>query len=164
MLDMGFEKDIKRIANACTSPTKQTVMFSATWPPQIQSLALTYLKSPIHITIGESNTLSAASTITQLVTVVDPYAKESKLLELLKKYHDKKNRVLVFVLYKKEAVRVEGFLKRNGWGNVKSIQGDLPQSARMEALESFKNGTCPLLIATDVAVNFPFIFLFNFVL
>ncbi|KAJ3385258.1 RNA-dependent ATPase [Lobulomyces angularis] len=154
MLDMGFEKDIKRIANGITNKNKQTVMFSATWPKEIQSLALTYMKSPLRITIGTTNLLTANTSITQHVTVLDPMAKEKKLLELLNLYHSsRKNRVLIFVLYKKEAVRVEQFLKRNRWNNVKSIHGDLNQQQRLDGLESFRDGTTPLLIATDVAAR-----------
>jgi len=72
---------------------------------------------------------------------------------LLKKYHKtRKNRVLVFALYKKEAVRLENFLQRRGY-NVASIHGDKSQEQRIQALNNFKNGSCPLLIATDVAAR-----------
>jgi ATP-dependent RNA helicase DBP3 len=85
--------------------------------------------------------------------VINPEQKEQKILELLKKYHaTKKNKVLIFVLYKKEAARVETFLKRNGWP-CKAIHGDLNQHQRMDGLESFRNGSSPLLIATDVAAR-----------
>jgi ATP-dependent RNA helicase DBP3 len=119
----------------------------------VQSLALSYLKNPIRITVGNRDTLSANTSITQIVNVITPEQKEQKVLNLLKEYHSsRKNRVLIFVLYKKEAVRVETFLKRNGWP-CKSIHGDLNQQQRMDGLESFRNGSTPLLIATDVAAR-----------
>ena len=97
--------------------------------------------------------LSANNRIEQRVEVVDPFSKESKLLNLLKEYHkSRKNRILIFALYKKEAARLEGFLKRNGY-HVAAIHGDLNQQQRSSAIEGFKNGSCPLLIATDVAAR-----------
>lgn len=84
--------------------------------------------------------------------VLDPVQKESRLLELLKKYHDRKNRVLIFALYKKEAGRLENLLKRNGY-NVGAIHGDLTQDQRTRSLEGFRSGAVPLLIATDVAAR-----------
>lgn len=151
MLDNGFEQDIRNIISN-TRNDRQTVMFSATWPQSIQKLAHEFLKNPIHITIGSAE-LHANENIKQIVEVVDPKQKESRLIDLLKKYHKtRKNRVLVFALYKKEAVRLENFLQRRGY-NVASIHGDKSQEQRIQALNNFKNGSCPLLIATDVAAR-----------
>ena len=61
-------------------------------------------------------------------------------------------RVLIFVLYKKEATRIEEFLQAKGW-NATSIQGDKTQAARQQAVDDFKAGTIPLLVATDVAAR-----------
>jgi len=151
MLDNGFEQDIRNIISN-TRSDRQTVMFSATWPQSIQKLAHEFLKNPIHITIGSAE-LHANENIKQIVEVIDPKQKESRLIELLKKYHKtRKNRVLVFALYKKEAIRLENFLQRRGY-NVASIHGDKSQEQRIQALNNFKNGSCPLLIATDVAAR-----------
>jgi len=151
MLDNGFEQDIRKIISN-TRSDRQTVMFSATWPQSIQKLAHEFLKNPIHITIGSAE-LHANENIKQIVEVIDPKQKESRLIDLLKKYHkSRKNRVLVFALYKKEAVRLENFLQRRGY-NVASIHGDKSQEQRIQALNNFKNGSCPLLIATDVAAR-----------
>jgi ATP-dependent RNA helicase DBP3 len=151
MLDNGFEQDIRKIISN-TRSDRQTVMFSATWPQSIQKLAHEFLKNPIHITIGSAE-LHANENIKQIVEVIDPKQKEFRLIELLKKYHkSRKNRVLVFALYKKEAVRLENFLQRRGY-NVASIHGDKSQDQRIQALNNFKNGSCPLLIATDVAAR-----------
>ena len=70
-----------------------------------------------------------------------------------RRYHSsRKNRVLVFALYKKEAARVEQDVKRAGYSGI-AIHGDMTQVARTQALQQFKDGTVPLLIATDVAAR-----------
>lgn len=151
MLDLGFEKDIRAIIGLLPA-SRQTLMFSATWPVAIQKLAASFLKNPIKVTVG-SEALTANKNVQQIVEVIDSEARDSRLLDLLKQYHSsRKNKVLVFVLYKKEATRVEGFLKKKGW-NVTSIHGDKSQPQRMEALSSFTQGNVPLLIATDVAAR-----------
>ena len=84
-------------------------MFSATWPESVEKLAHQFLTDPVQVTVGELE-LSANKRITQIVEVVDPREKNGILLKLLSKYHkSRKNRVLIFVLYKKEADRVERF-------------------------------------------------------
>ncbi|VAI15050.1 unnamed protein product [Triticum turgidum subsp. durum] len=83
--------------------------------------------------------------------VLDDRARDSRLVALLDKYHRaQSNRVLVFVLYKKEAGRVEAMLNKRGWKAV-SVHGDKAQHDRTKALSLFKEGKCPLMIATDVA-------------
>ncbi len=139
MLDQGFEEAIKTIISHVPKK-RQTVMFSATWPLSIQKMAMTYLKSPVRITVGSTD-LSANNRIEQRVEVIDPLRKESRLLELLKDYHKSKtNRVLIFALYKKEAARLEQIIKRNGY-NAGAIHGDLSQQQRSDALQGFKSGT-----------------------
>jgi ATP-dependent RNA helicase DBP3 len=87
------------------------------------------------------------------VEVLEPFGKEQRLLNLLRTYHkSRKNRILIFALYKKEAARLEGFLKKNGY-QVAALHGDLGQAQRSAAIESFKSGSTPLLIATDVAAR-----------
>ena len=160
MLDKGFEDEIRRIINTTPSSAqgRQTLMFTATWPPSVRELAATFMRQPVHITIGENNAdgeLRANTRIDQKVEVVDPRGKEQRLLQLVKQYQSgksKDDRILVFCLYKKEATRVELFLRSKGL-RVAGIHGDLSQSARMTALDSFKDGTCPLLVATDVAAR-----------
>lgn len=154
MLDQGFEEAIKTIIGRLPTCAegRQTVMFSATWPTSIQKMAMTYLKSPIKITVGSTD-LSANTSIEQRVEVLDPFAKEARLIELLKDYHkSKKNRILIFALYKKEAARLEAMIKRQGY-KAAALHGDLSQEQRSAAIEGFKNGSIPLLIATDVAAR-----------
>merc|ERR1712098_291357 len=123
-----------------------------TWPDNVRELAHSFLKKPIKVTIG-SDDLAAGTRITQIVEVLEDRAREQRLQQLLKKYHkDRKNRILIFVLYKKEADRIENNLSRTGW-KVTSIHGDKSQDGRTKAVEQFKSGEIPLLVATDVAAR-----------
>lgn len=156
MLDKGFEEAIRQIIN-CTPKKRQTLMFTATWPPSVRELASTFMQSPVRITIGDnvSGELRANTRIKQLVEVVEPRGKETRLLQLLKQYQSGKNkddRILVFCLYKKEAVRVENFIRMKGF-RVGGIHGDLGQEKRSASLQAFKEGHVPLLVATDVAAR-----------
>lgn len=151
MLDLGFEKEVRKILSL-TNPNRQTIMFSATWPNSIQKLASEFLKDPVNVTVGSPD-LGANSRITQIVEVVEPYEKDSRLTQLLNTYHHtRKNRILVFALYKKEAARLEQTLSRRGWKCV-AIHGDMNQHERNSSFAKFKSGQVPLLIATDVAAR-----------
>ncbi|XP_074590791.1 DEAD-box ATP-dependent RNA helicase 5 [Curcuma longa] len=150
MLDMGFEPEVRSILNQ-TSSTRQMVMFSATWPFAVHQLAKEFMDpNPVKVVVG-SEDLSANHDVMQIVEVLDDHSRDSRLVSLLEKYHQsQRNRVLVFVLYKKEAVRVENMLQKKGWKAV-SVHGDKAQHDRTKSLCLFKEGTCPLMIATDVA-------------
>lgn len=159
MLDKGFEEEIRKIIATTPTEGRQTLMFTATWPPSVRDLASTFMKTPVHISIGADNPtgeLRANTKITQLVEVVDPRQKETRLLQLLKQHQGagarKNDRVLVFCLYKKEAARIESFLSGRGM-KVAGIHGDMSQDKRTASLTAFKTGTCPLLVATDVAAR-----------
>lgn len=161
MLDKGFEAAIRTIIQCTpsTSSGRQTLMFTATWPPSVRELAATFMHQPVHISIGENNPsgeLRANARITQKVEVLEPEAKQSRLLQIIKQHQggskNKNDRILVFCLYKKEAVRIEGYLHSKGL-RVAGIHGDLNQERRMASLEAFKSGSCPLLVATDVAAR-----------
>ena len=113
MLDMGFEKDVRSIIGL-TPPSRRTAMFTATWPEAVRELAAEFMTEPVRVNIG-SDELAANHRVTQVVEVIDQQQKEGRLFELLNKYHaDRKNRVLIFALYKKEAARVEQTLQRRG--------------------------------------------------
>ena len=161
MLDKGFEDDIKHIVGQMPSSRKrQTAMFTATWPKNIRELAATFMREPVKITIGrgeedDSGDLRANVRIVQRVEVLDGFDKQNRLLQLLKEHtggKKTKDRILVFCLYKKEAQRIEGFVRSRGF-NVAGIHGDMSQSARINSLESFKSGTTTILVATDVAAR-----------
>ena len=159
MLDKGFEPEVRKIL-ACIPSTgvRQTLMFTATWPPSVRELAASFMRDPVHISIGKDNpdgALRANTSITQLVEVIAPFDKEQRLLQLIKQYQSGPHagdRILVFCLYKKEATRVEGYLKSRGL-RARAIHGDLSQERRSASLEAFKNGESPLLVATDVAAR-----------
>ena len=168
MLDMGFEEDVRYIISRCPDrESRQTAMFSATWPAAIQRLAMEFMIDPVCIYVGfESivgsngensidDALSANKRVAQSVEVIEDRAREQRLSELLKKYASGKrsrDRILVFALYKKEAARLEGTLNRWGY-SCASIHGDKTQDARTRALAEFKDGSCPILVATDVAAR-----------
>ncbi|XP_077244785.1 DEA(D/H)-box RNA helicase family protein [Tasmannia lanceolata] len=150
MLDMGFEVEVRSILSQ-TCSARQMVMFSATWPFSVHQLAQEFMDpNPVKVVVG-SEDLAANHDVMQIIEVLDDRARNERLVALLDKYHkSQRNRVLVFVLYKKEAARVETMLQNKGW-KVVSVHGDKAQSARTQALSLFKEGKCPLMIATDVA-------------
>ncbi|KAF7809452.1 DEAD-box ATP-dependent RNA helicase 5 [Senna tora] len=152
MLDMGFEQAVRSILGQ-TCSVRQMVMFSATWPLPVHNLAQEFMDpNPVKVVVG-SEDLAANHDVMQIVEVLDDRARDKRLVALLEKYHkSQKNRVLVFVLYKLEASRVEKMLNEGGWKAV-SIHGDKAQYERTKALALFKNGSCPLMIATDVAAR-----------
>ena len=151
MLDLGFEPHIRSIAEQIRAD-RQTLMFSATWPNTIRKLASEFLCNPARVTIG-SEDLAASHSVRQIVQVVEHTARDDLLHSLLQKYHKSRtNRIIVFVLYKKEASRVELLLQRKGW-NAAAVHGDISQAQRTAAVESFKAGDVPLLVATDVAAR-----------
>ncbi|XXG71198.1 hypothetical protein AAC387_Pa07g0506 [Persea americana] len=150
MLDMGFEQEVRSILSQ-TSSTRQMVMFSATWPLSVHQLAQEFMDpNPVKVVVG-SEDLAANHDVMQIVEVLDDRSRNERLITLLEKYHkSQRNRVLVFVLYKKEAAWVETMLQKRGFKAV-SVHGDKAQHDRTKALSLFKEGTCPLMIATDVA-------------
>jgi ATP-dependent RNA helicase DBP3 len=158
MLDKGFEDDIRKIISLTSSASlRQTVMFTATWPQSIRDLAATFMKTPVRVYIGDNATgdLRANARIDQVVEVVEPRNKEFRLLQILREHtvgSKKNDRILVFCLYKKEATRIEGYIRSKGF-RVAGIHGDLSQPQRTASLEAFKSGKVPLLVATDVAAR-----------
>jgi ATP-dependent RNA helicase DBP3 len=165
MLDMGFMEDVKFIISQCMPKEdgRQTAMFSATWPAAVQEIAMNYMVDPIRVYVGfeaivgsngensVDDSLSANKRVTQNVEVIEDRAREQRLRQLLKQYKGK-GRTLIFALYKKEAERLEYSLRRDGF-TVCSIHGNKNQEARTRALAEFKDGSCPLMVATDVAAR-----------
>ncbi|ESQ33627.1 hypothetical protein EUTSA_v10007300mg [Eutrema salsugineum] len=152
MLDMGFEEPVRFILSK-TNKVRQMVMFSATWPVEVHKLAQEFMDpNPVKVVIGSVD-LAANHDVMQIIEVLDDRARDQRLVALLEKYHkSQKNRVLVFALYKVEAERLERFLQTRGWKAV-SIHGNKAQSERTRSLSLFKEGSCPLLVATDVAAR-----------
>uniref|UniRef100_A0A3P8Z743 RNA helicase n=1 Tax=Esox lucius TaxID=8010 RepID=A0A3P8Z743_ESOLU len=152
MLDMGFEPQIRRIVEQDTMPPKgirQTMMFSATFPKEIQMLARDFLEDYIFLAVGRVG--STSENITQKVVWVEEGDKRSFLLDLLNAT-GKESLTLVFVETKKGADALEDFLYREGYACT-SIHGDRSQRDREEALNHFRSGRCPILVATAVAAR-----------
>ncbi|XP_029283571.1 ATP-dependent RNA helicase DDX3X-like isoform X2 [Cottoperca gobio] len=169
MLDMGFEPQIRRIVEQDTMPAKgsrQTMMFSATFPKEIQILARDFLEDYIFLAVGRVG--STSENITQKVVWVEDNDKRSFLLDLLNatvipsdapeggpEVADKpvkESLTLVFVETKKGADALEDFLYHEGY-SCTSIHGDRSQRDREEALHQFRSGRCPILVATAVAAR-----------
>jgi len=158
MLDMGFEPQIRRIVEKDNMPAagiRQTMMFSATFPKEIQMLARDFLNDYIYLTIGRVG--STSENITQKVVWVEDMDKRSFLLDLLdaagfQSNQDDPSLTLVFVETKKGADSLDDFLYKEGYP-VTSIHGDRTQKEREEALRRFKDGRTPILVATAVAAR-----------
>ncbi|KII61717.1 putative ATP-dependent RNA helicase DDX5 [Thelohanellus kitauei] len=149
MLDMGFEPQIRKILEQ-VRPDRQTVMFSATWPKQVQELAKTFLSDPIQINIGKL-TLQASHQIDQIINVCLESEKYQKLEELLVELtHNRANKILIFTDRKVTCDNLVYQLRRNEFF-VRGIHGDKNQGEREFALGEFRRGKCSILIATDVA-------------
>jgi len=145
MLDMGFIRDIRKIL-AILPPSRQTLMFSATFSKAIQQLANTLLKSPTLIEVAPRNT--AAIQVKQVVHPVDRDRKRELLSHMIG-FHNWKQ-VLVFTRTKHGANRLAEQLAKDGLKS-SAIHGNKSQAARTRALQDFKQGKVRVLVATDVA-------------
>ncbi|XP_018567786.1 ATP-dependent RNA helicase dbp2 [Anoplophora glabripennis] len=151
MLDMGFEPQIRKIIEQIR-PDRQTLMWSATWPKEVQALAQEFLKDFIQINVG-SLQLSANHNILQIIDVCQESEKEVKLSTLLKEImSEKENKTIIFIETKKRVDDITRKMKRNGWPAV-CIHGDKSQQERDWVLQDFRSGKAPILVATDVAAR-----------
>ncbi|XP_065826207.1 probable ATP-dependent RNA helicase DDX5 [Oscarella lobularis] len=151
MLDMGFEPQIRKIVGQ-VRPDRQTLMWSATWPKEVRSLAEDYLQDYIRINVGSTD-LSANHNIVQIVDVLSEYEKEPRLMKLLEEIMtERENKTLVFAETKKKVDELTRKLRRGGWPAI-CIHGDKAQSEREWVLKEFRSGQYPILIATDVAAR-----------
>jgi ATP-dependent RNA helicase DDX3X len=151
MLDMGFEPQIRRIVEGEDMPgtaQRQTLMFSATFPRDIQMLARDFLKDYIFLSVGRVG--STSENITQRVEYVEDVDKRSVLLDILQA--SEKGLTLIFVETKRMADNLCDFLINQHFPAT-SIHGDRTQRERERALEMFRTGHCPILVATAVAAR-----------
>ncbi|KAF1949337.1 DEAD-domain-containing protein [Byssothecium circinans] len=151
MLDMGFEPQIRRIVEGEDMPPtagRQTLMFSATFPRDIQMLARDFLKEYIFLSVGRVG--STSENITQKVEYVEDIDKRSVLLDILHTVGT--GLTLIFVETKRMADSLSDFLINQGFPAT-SIHGDRTQREREKALEMFRTGRCPILVATAVAAR-----------
>lgn len=152
MLDMGFEPQIRRIVEGEDMPgvdDRQTLMFSATFPRDIQMLARDFLKDYIFLSVGRVG--STSENITQKVEYVEDADKRSVLLDILHT-HGSTGLTLIFVETKRMADSLSDFLINQRFPAT-AIHGDRTQRERERALELFRNGRCPILVATAVAAR-----------
>jgi ATP-dependent RNA helicase RhlE len=147
MLDMGFVHDVKKVLTKLPAK-KQTLFFSATMPPEIQSLAGSILHQPEKVSVTPQST--TAETITQWLYFVEKQNKRSLLAHILQ---DKGiERALVFTRTKHGADKVVKDLFRAGV-SAEAIHGNKSQNARQRALSNFKNSSTRVLVATDIAAR-----------
>lgn len=147
MLDMGFAPAVKRVL-AALPPRRQSLLFSATMPEAIRSLANSFLNSPVRVEVAPVAT--TAERIDQHVCHVAKTDKHSLLLHLLKKHTE--GLVLVFSRTKHGADRIARNLERDGIP-ADAIHGNKSQNARQRALEAFRTAACRVLVATDIAAR-----------
>ena len=151
MLDMGFIRDIRKIA-AAVPAQRQTLLFSATMAPEITQLANTLLRNPAEIRIAPQG--STAEKIDQHVLFVDKRNKQKLLIDLVGNHAaDKKGELsLVFSRTKHGARKLAEQLNKAGI-EADSIHGNKSQAARQKTLNRFRDGSLPVLVATDVAAR-----------
>jgi ATP-dependent RNA helicase RhlE len=147
MLDMGFIPDIKRIL-AVLPAQRQNLLFSATFPEEVRRLSKDMLRMPVTIEVAPRN--APADLVTHQVHLV-PLLKKRALLTRLIRSRDMRQ-VLIFVRMKRDANRLARQLQQDGIP-AKEIHSDRTQAERMEALEDFKQGKVPVLVATDIAAR-----------
>ena len=145
MLDMGFAPQLNRIVSEIP-PYRQTLLFSATMPPEVEALARTYLRKPVVVQIGRRS--EAVSTVTHAVYPVPRERKTKLLVELLKQ--SDMDSVLIFTRTKHGADRVVRHLEDAGIAAT-AMHADKSQGERTRALEDFKSGKIRVLVATDIA-------------
>ncbi|KAJ7533005.1 hypothetical protein O6H91_13G028900 [Diphasiastrum complanatum] len=158
MLDMGFEPQIRRIVEQMDMPPagqRQTMLFSATFPREIQRLASDFLWNYIFLAVGRVG--SSTDLIVQKVEFVQDAEKRSMLMDLIHAQkatgsQSQQALTLVFVETKRGADALEDWLCRMGFPAT-TIHGDRSQSEREHALRSFRTGVTPILVATDVAAR-----------
>ena len=145
MLDMGFAPQINRIVDQIPA-YRQTLLFSATMPPEVEALARKYLRKPVVVQVGVRS--AAASTVTHAVYPVPREKKNALLVELLTgSVHDS---VLIFSRTKHGADRIVRDLEKAGV-TATAMHADKSQPQRTKALQDFKDGKISVLVATDIA-------------
>jgi ATP-dependent RNA helicase DDX5/DBP2 len=150
MLDMGFEHQVRKITSQIR-PDRQTLMWSATWPREVQRLAKDICKEdPVHINVGSLD-IRTAHTIRQYVEVVQEHDKRSRLRRLLDKVMDG-SRILIFAETKRGADELTREMRMDGLPAL-CMHGDKKQEERDWVLAEFKTGKSPILVATDVAAR-----------
>merc|ERR1719445_1141716 len=149
MLDMGFEPQVRSVMEA-SCPERQTMMFSATWPDEVKDLAQEFLGNFTFMKIGSEELCANKNIQQEVIVTTKDYKTEQFLIDIEEKLLKKK--VLVFTERKATVDRLERLL-RNRRVRAMGIHGDKSQRMRSETLQRFKEGSCNVMIATDVAAR-----------
>ncbi|MGY3240435.1 superfamily II DNA/RNA helicase [Bradyrhizobium sp. USDA 4472] len=150
MLDMGFIPDIERICKLVPF-TRQTLFFTATMPPEIRRITEAFLHNPQKVEVSKPATTAVTVTQSQVPAGREAHEKRELLRRLLREAKDLKN-AIIFCNRKREVAIVHKSLQKHGF-SVGALHGDMDQPARMAALEQFRKGELPLLVASDVAAR-----------
>ncbi len=150
MLDMGFIPDIERICKMIPF-TRQTLFFTATMPPEIRRITETFLHNPEKIEVSRPATTAVGVAQFQVSVGREPHEKRDKLRRLLRDAKDLQN-AIIFCNRKREVALLYKSLQKHGF-SVGALHGDMDQSARTAALDQFRKGEIPLLVASDVAAR-----------
>ena len=150
MLDMGFIPDIERICKLVPF-TRQTLFFSATMPPEIDSLAKQFLQNPVQIEVARASSTSDTITQSCVGSEVEDWEKRAVLRDLIDNAKELKNGI-IFCNRKRDVASVWRSLDRHGY-SVGSLHGDMDQTSRMATLSAFKDNKIKLLVASDVAAR-----------
>src|SRR5712672_1916960 len=150
MLDMGFIPDIERICKLVPF-TRQTLFFTATMPPEIRRITETFLHNPEKIEVSKPATTAVTVSQLQVHAGREPHEKREVLRSLLRSAKDLNN-AIIFCNRKREVAVLYKSLQKHGFA-VGALHGDMDQSARTAALDQFRKGEIPLLVASDVAAR-----------
>ncbi|KAI0510314.1 hypothetical protein KFK09_010915 [Dendrobium nobile] len=148
MLDMGFEPQIRKIVKEIP-PTRQTLMYTATWPKEVRKIASDLLVKPVQVNIGSIDELVANKAITQHVEVISNMQKRRRLEQIL--LSNGPSKYIVFCSTKRMCDQLAGYL--DGPFGASAIHGDKSQIERDRVLSEFRSGKSPILVATDVAAR-----------
>ena len=150
MLDMGFIPDIERICKLVPF-TRQTLFFTATMPPEIRRITETFLHNPEKVEVSRPATTAVGVAQFQVPVGREPHDKRETLRHLLRDAKDLQN-AIIFCNRKREVALLYKSLQKHGF-SVGALHGDMDQSARTAALDQFRKGEIPLLVASDVAAR-----------
>jgi ATP-dependent RNA helicase RhlE len=146
MFDMGFLPDIRRIVKQLPA-ARQTLMFSATMPEPIRKLTQEVLRNPVTVRIGHA---APVNSVSHALYPVEQHLKTNLLMELLKRTDTES--ILIFTRTKHRAKRIGQQLEKAGY-RAASLQGNLSQNKRQDALDGFRDGSYQILVATDIAAR-----------
>jgi superfamily II DNA/RNA helicase len=151
MLDMGFLPDLQRIINLIPAQ-RQTLLFSATFSPEIKKLAQSYLRNPVTVEVARQN--AAADTVSQVVHMVSAADKQRAITTILeaRTRQGLSRQCIIFTNSRLGCAKLSRALERDGI-KAGSIHGDKSQGERTLTLDAFKSGAIEALVATDVAAR-----------